>query len=88
MTEGLAGIGLYHKYKIVKTSGEPIEPDAQYFVLRVDTDVHARLALRTYALSVSRTNPILAAEIIDWLAETATSPAGRIEFRHTKEVVQ
>jgi len=30
--------GLFNKYKIGKTDGTPMEPEAEYFVLRVDTD--------------------------------------------------
>lgn len=40
---------LYNKYKIEKTSGEPVDPEAVYFVLRIDTDKAARLALMFYA---------------------------------------
>ena len=51
----LAGIetipnkGLYNKYRIEKASGEPIDPKAQYFVLRIDTDLAAKKAMLTYA---------------------------------------
>ncbi|KKL93314.1 hypothetical protein LCGC14_1875890, partial [marine sediment metagenome] len=38
---------LYSKYKIQKMNGKPIDPNAQYFVLRLDTDPAARAAMLT-----------------------------------------
>jgi hypothetical protein len=55
--------GLRHKYNITKTSGEPIDNDAVYFVLRVDEDPHARKALRAYAESVALENDVLANDL-------------------------
>jgi len=46
--------GLYDKYKIEKADGKPIDPKAKYFVLRIDTDIHARVALRAYRDSLLR----------------------------------
>lgn len=63
--------GLYGKYIITKTSGEPVEPQAQYFVLRIDTDQHARKALIAYARSVGMENPLLAGDLIKWLDNVA-----------------
>lgn len=40
---------LYIKYGITKTNGNPVDPKAQYFVLRIDTDPAARAALTVYA---------------------------------------
>jgi len=40
---------LYNKYRIVKTDNTPTDPDAVYFVLRIDTDPAARVALLVYA---------------------------------------
>jgi len=42
--------GLYNKYVIAKESGEPLDPDAEYFVLRIDSDPAARMALRYFCL--------------------------------------
>lgn len=58
--------GLYNKYRVVKVNGET-DPRAQYFVLRLDTDRAARLALCTYARVVADTNPRLAAQLLLWL---------------------
>ncbi len=41
--------GLYGKYIIGKSDGTPIDPQANYFVLRLDTDAKARLAAMYYA---------------------------------------
>lgn len=38
---------LYNKYHVEKNNGKT-DPEAQYFVLRLDTDPKAREALRTY----------------------------------------
>jgi len=35
--------------KLKKADGSPVDPNAMYFVLRIDTDPHARIALRAYA---------------------------------------
>jgi len=72
--------GLIGKYDILKTNGTPVDPDAQYFVLRIDTDVHARLALRAYARSVFSDNPTLARDIRRWLLETMRTKAGQEEL--------
>jgi hypothetical protein len=55
--------GLYGKYTIQKTDGTPIDPDADYFILRLDTDKAARLAARRYADVISNINPVLAKEL-------------------------
>lgn len=56
--------GLRQKYNITKTSGEPIDDGAVYFVLRVDEDPHARAALRAYAGSVADENDVLASDLL------------------------
>ena len=68
---------LYNKYKIEKTDGTPIDPEAQYFVLRIDTDVHARTALRAYAHSLAKfkVNPELEKDLWRYLEETIHTPA-------------
>lgn len=45
---------LYNKYKIEKTDGTPIDPNAEYFVLRPDKDPLARKAVRAYALGLTK----------------------------------
>jgi len=41
--------GLRQKYNVTKRDGSEIDPEAVYFVLRVDADKHARNALVAYA---------------------------------------
>lgn len=55
--------GLYGKYVISKADGSTVDPDADYFVLRLDTDARARHAARTYARNIESVNPKLAADI-------------------------
>ena len=76
--DALEGVktGLGNKYVVAKVEGE-VDPKAQYFVLRIDTDVHARKALWLYAKSVRKDNEALANDLIDWLMETLNTPAGR-----------
>jgi len=57
--------GLYQKYIIQKADGTPIDTDADYFVLRLDTDPCARGALRNYANRIYGDNPILSKELRD-----------------------
>lgn len=59
--------GLYWKYRVEKADGRVIDDGAKYFVLRIDTDPHARVALKAYAESVSTENPELSKDLEDWL---------------------
>lgn len=55
--------GLYDKYDIVKKNGQT-DPNAIYFVLRLDTDPHARAAALAYANSIKPSNLNLAMDIM------------------------
>jgi len=62
--------GLHRRYNITKASGEPVDPGAEYFVLRLDaggSDPHhieaCRRALREYALWIHSCLPDLANDI-------------------------
>jgi len=55
--------GLYGKYRIEKSNGEPVDPGAMYFTLRIDTDKHAREAIRAYIESCREENPELAGDL-------------------------
>ena len=72
--------GIYGKYIIQKANGEPTDPHAQYFVLRADTDIHARKALRAYAKSVMTKNPELARGIRRMLMDSLKTAAGQAEL--------
>lgn len=36
--------GIYRKYNISKANGKPIDPEAKYFILRIDNDYDALFA--------------------------------------------
>lgn len=57
--------GIKNKYEIRKIDGTQVDPEAWYFVLRVDKDLHAQIATKAYAFSVERDNPILSQELLD-----------------------
>jgi len=70
---------LYTKFEIRYADGRPIPEEAEYFVLRIDDDPHARQAMLTYADEVSWENPRFGAAIRKWIMhyEDAIS-AGKI----------
>lgn len=55
--------GYYHKYEIRKADGSGMDPNADYFVLRLDKDPHARAAARAYARSCYAENEKLAVDL-------------------------
>jgi hypothetical protein len=55
--------GLDNKYIITKKNGNPVDPNAVYFVLRLDKDPHALNAIETYMKSVSKDNKELAEDL-------------------------
>lgn len=59
--------GLYTKYIIEKADGSPVDPNAKYFVLRIDTDCHARIALSAYAESIAGDAPEFSRQLQEWL---------------------
>jgi len=61
--------GYDRKFIISKKSGRPINPKADYFVLRLDKDPHALRALFTYATSVKADNEELSADLFAKLKE-------------------
>jgi len=61
--------GLYGKYKIEKTDGTAVDPHAIYFTLRLDTDKHARAAIRAYIASCKEEEPELAKDLEKVLEE-------------------
>ena len=58
---------LYNKYIVTKTDGSPVDPNAQYFVLRIDTDPEARKALLHYSSLISQDDPEFANELAKWV---------------------
>lgn len=71
--------GLYSKYNVSKVDGSKVDPEAIYFVLRLDTDPHARKAAEAYADSLMDAyreegtgNPHLAMDIRNLLFKITT----------------
>ena len=54
--------GLYQKYRVTKVEGET-DPKAIYIVLRVDTDIHARLAILLYSTLIAKTYQKLSCDL-------------------------
>ena len=61
--------GWKDKYIIFKSNGKPCDPNAVYFVLRLDEDPNARVAALAYADSVEGVNPKFAADIREKVTE-------------------
>jgi len=62
--------GLHSRYYVSKVSGEPVDEDAEYFVLRLDKGgsdlLHVdacRCAIMTYASVIEKTQPELAKDL-------------------------
>ncbi len=56
-------LGLYGKYIVARADGSMDNPNAQYFVLRIDTDPYARPALVAYADACEKEYPKLARDL-------------------------
>jgi hypothetical protein len=61
-------MGMYNKYTVAKSNGET-DPNADYFVLRIDKDPIAQLAALRYAALVEEDNPTLASDLRDAILE-------------------
>ncbi len=75
------------RYIVTKTEGET-DPDAQYFILRIDKDPAARLALRKYAdLAISgrfyNVDASLGHDLQQWLIDTMNTQGGKEEYEYT-----
>ena len=63
--------GLYARYTVSKVDGEPIDDNAEYFVLRLDTNGHdikhiraCRKAIRVYAKKIKYHLPKLSQDLL------------------------
>jgi len=83
-TDGL----IFPKYFISKVNGNPIDPEAEYFVLRLDTDPHARKAAVTYAQSVKPENPKFSADIFRWVRKLNMMAYSRIRKQPSPESIR
>ena len=75
--EELRNTGLYNRYVVTKANGNPVDPNAKYFVLRVDKGgkckehVSAcREALCTFAHYIRPHNEALCNDILKFLYDT------------------
>lgn len=72
-----------NKYRIEKlgdTKYEPVSGEAEYFVLRIDKDPHAKVALKAYMESVREDNPKFAQDIQGrWFDERNTEGSDNIK---------
>ncbi len=59
--------GLFDKYNITKTDGTLVDPEAVYFVLRLDP--HARRVVGTYSFLCRDDNPELSADLLMMLQQ-------------------
>ena len=62
--------GLYNKYHITKADGSSCDPEAEYFILRLDSNCkdkeHLKASLKAieaYAESIQDVNPVLAKDL-------------------------
>jgi len=70
--------GLFGKYRIEKGDGSEVDPKAVYFTLRLDTDAHARAAIRAYVESCREEQPELARDLERVLREVQTTETQRM----------
>jgi hypothetical protein len=56
--------GLDNRYVVTKSNGGPTDPNADYFVLRLDKDEHAIPAIQAYAEQIKYVNKQLSDEIL------------------------
>lgn len=65
--------GLVHKYLISHSTGEPVDPSGQYFVLKLNSrnKDHAnasRMAVLEYASYIGHSNQTLGEDLKEWVA--------------------
>jgi hypothetical protein len=61
---------VYKKYHIEKEDGTACDPNAVYFVLRIDKDLAAREALKAYAMAVRGSDYEFFESILQYLDDT------------------
>src|SRR5690348_9196455 len=65
---------LHGKYIVQKADGSPVDLDAQYFVLRVDTDPAAQQAVLAYADAIRQAMPTFASQLRKWVNSYLITP--------------
>ncbi len=66
--------GVYGKFIISKADGSDVDPEACYFILRLDTDEAARRAAEAYADATD--DLVLAADLVRCIEEIEQGPCG------------
>jgi len=81
--------GLKLKYDIRHADGREVDPEAQYFVLRIDKDPNALVALSAYMQSVAFDNPQFASDLEDWHSEcwSKLGPKEQSENVHREQII-
>lgn len=66
------------KYIVQKSSGEPVDSDAEYLVLRLD-DPYARIAALAWAAAIEHRAPLLAEDVRQRVTHYNMTAAQRTE---------
>jgi len=73
-------LGLHSRYYVSKVSGEPVDENAEYFVLRLDKNASdllhvdaCRCAIMTYATIIEKTQPKLAKDLKNKYSDRVSS---------------
>ena len=72
------------KYIITKSNGNPVDPDAKYFVLRLDKDIAALDALRSYIIAIETTNPALYFDLVKLFGDMVTVQRNKFEVKKAR----
>lgn len=67
--------GFEDRFRVTRTDGQAVRPEARYIVLDYAGDPHAKRALAAYADSIEGDNPEMAADIRDALVRPEKYPA-------------
>ena len=67
--------GFEDRFRVTRTDGKDVRPEARYIVLNYAQDPHAKAALTAYAASIEGENPAMAADVRDCLINPDKYPA-------------
>ncbi len=70
-TEG----GFEDRFRVTRTDGKPVRPEARYLVLDYANDPYAKMAVATYAGCIHSDNPKLADDLFDALLNPENWPS-------------
>ena len=66
--------GFEDRFRVTRTDGKPVRPEARYIVLDYAGDPHAQKAIEAYADSIEADNPQMAADLRDALINPGKYP--------------